>query len=486
MTVGCAALMSFYVELPPVPLPGPRALPVLGARGNLVRFLGDPVTAMLRLNERYGEVVPLARDNPGWVLAFGPEHNRRVLSDPARFHNFADNPMKVPPGCAAAKFTVNLINQNGELHRRARRTMMPAFSKARLAGYAEMMAATVEPLLARREIGEVVDARALATDLSLAVALRCLFNVDLSSGADELGALVLDYLERVFSPANVLLPLKVPGTPYARFMETCERLGGRVEGLIAERRQHGTGDDILSALIEAYAAEGDQRPQQEIDDELLGQTAMLLVAGHETTANTLAWTLFLLTQHPDIAAALIDEVTAADLGDPLALDTVMGLPLLGRVLAESMRLLPAVPLLFFRRSTEPFVLGSHELPVGATVVLSPLVTHRCPELYPEPRRFNPDRWLEFKPSAYEYLPFGAGPRMCLGAGFGTQILRLLMVMILRRFGVALSEGARVSYKTGGVTMGPKRGIALRLTEPGQAPAPVRARGNIHELVELPG
>lgn len=480
--------MSFYINLPAVALPGPRPLPLLGARGNLLRFLGDPVATMLRLHERYGDIVPLTRDDPGWILAFGAEHNRTILTDKVGFHNFADHPLKLPPTSAAAKFSLSLVNQNGETHSRSRRMMMPAFSKAKLADYARLITDTGARALQPLRAGQVVDAHTLSINLSLNVTLRCLFNVDIAQGTDSLGATVLDYLNRVFSPANMLLPFDLPGTPYARFMTSSERLGDRVEQLIRERREqlhtHDPGEDILSTLIQAYAHDSEHRSTRAVDDELLGQTAMLLVAGHDTTAHTLAWTLFLLTQHPELQAALGREIDEAGLADQPNIDAVMALPLLDRVVKESMRLLPAVPFLFFRRSTEAFALGDYELPVGATVIVSPLVTHRCPKLYPDPRRFNPNRWLERRPGPYEYLPYGAGPRMCIGASLGAQILRLLVTMVLQRFRVAMVEGSRVAYKTGGVMMGPKPGVDLRLVPRDELVPRVAVRGNIHELVEL--
>src|SRR5690606_38380907 len=196
--------------------------------------------------------------------------------------------------------------------------------------------------------------------------------------------------------------------------------------------------------------------------------------------------LFLLSQHPDVQVALTEEIDAAGLGERPELDAIMGLPLLGRVLAESMRLLPTVPLLFFRRSTEPFSLGDHQLPVGATVILSPLITHRDPDCFPHPRRFDPDRWRELSPTPYQYLPFGAGPRMCVGATFGGLALRLMLCLVLRRWVVSVTDDARVSYKTAGVTMGPKRGLRLRLLARDRLPSRVEVRGNIHQLVELRG
>jgi cytochrome P450 len=464
---------------------------VLGARGNLIRFLSSPVEAMLRLHEQYGDVALLTRDDPGWVLAFGSALNRQILTDTSRFHNFADHPVKLPLGSAAAKFSLSLVNQNGSAHQHARRLMMPVFSKQRLDAYAKLTAQTAARVLERRAVGDQVDARELAVELSLAVALRCLFDVDISGGgsSEDLGELVLDYLSRVFSPANMLMPVNFPGTPYRRFLATSERLGARVTQMISERRQRSAGEDMLSALITAYAAERERRAPGAVDDELLGQIAMLLIAGHDTAAHTLAWTLFLLTQHPQIQTALIDEIDQNDEIDAQDHRAITTLPLLDRVIKESMRLLPAVPLLFFRRSTDAFTLGAHEFPAGATVVVSPIVTHRCPTLYPEPRRFKPDRWLALAPGPYEYMPYGAGPRACIGMTFGAEILRLMVATLLRRFRVSLAEDARVSYKTTGVLMGPAPGMTMRLLARDQAPGrqpgrAARVRGNIHDLVAL--
>ncbi|PRP96386.1 cytochrome P450 [Enhygromyxa salina] len=478
--------MQLFVELPPVVLPGPRPMPLVGARGNLIRFLAKPVQAMLRLQRQYGDVAPLTRDDPGWLLAIGSAHNREVLTNGDRFHNLADHPVKLPAGSAAAKFSLSLVNQNGLAHQHGRRLIQPLFAKHRLATYARMTADTTARTLDRLAVGQQLDAHSLCVELSLSVALRCLFDVDATAAggpSDDLGELVLDYLSRVFSPANMLLPVNVPGTPFRRFLTTSERLGDRVEQMIRERRERSAGDDMLSALITAYASEPDQRSSEAVDDELLGQVAMLLIAGHDTSAHTLAWTLFLLTQHPEIQAALIDEVDGVDVHDHAA---VMALPLLDRVIKESMRLLSAVALLFFRRSTDSFTLGGHELPAGATVILSPLISHRDESVFPEPRRFVPDRWLSCSPGPYEYMPYGAGPRLCVGMSLGAQIQRVILVMLLRRFRVSLAAGARVSYTTRGVLMGPLPGMTVDLLarDRGGAPAGKRVRGNIHELVDL--
>ena len=199
----------------------------------------------------------------------------------------------------------------------------------------------------------------------------------------------------------------------------------------------------------------------------------MYVAGHETTAYTLAWTLFLLSQHQELFEPLGEEADAEQR------------PLLDRVLRESQRLLPATPYMFIRVATGPVTVGGHELPEKSGFILSPLVTHRQPEVYPDPLRFDPERWTRVDPSPYEYLPFGAGPRMCIGMGFAAQALRIVLPRILSRFRLELVDGSRVSRKVQGITMGPRHGLPMRLLPRTAAvKRAARIRGDIHELVDL--
>jgi cytochrome P450 len=211
----------------------------------------------------------------------------------------------------------------------------------------------------------------------------------------------------------------------------------------------------------------------------------MFIAGHETTAFTLAWTLLLLAQHPRVLDALGAEVTGV-LGDraPETADAAR-MPLLDRVLKESQRLFPATPFVFIRRATAGFELGGHALPEGASIILSPLVTHRLPDVFPEPLRFLPERWERPAPSSFQYLPFGAGPRLCIGAGFANQALRLVLPMLLQRFRFELDPRADVSTKVRGITMGPARGVAMTALARDAKVTPVRRlRGNLDRLVSF--
>jgi cytochrome P450 len=171
-------------------------------------------------------------------------------------------------------------------------------------------------------------------------------------------------------------------------------------------------------------------------------------------------------------------------GAPPTVDRLKDLPRLDRVVKESMRLLPATAFLFFRRATEAFTLDGHAFPAGPIFILSALCTHRLPALYAEPRRFLPDRWESLSPSTYEYMPFGAGPRTCIGATFANQAIRLMLATMLQRFRFAMVPGAKVSRKVQGITLGPKYGLPVRLLDRGDRGQAVKVRGDIHDLVEL--
>jgi cytochrome P450 len=195
--------------------------------------------------------------------------------------------------------------------------------------------------------------------------------------------------------------------------------------------------------------------------------------------------LFLLDQHP----AVLDDVRAeidAVLGDrdPTPSD-LPRLALLNRVIKESMRVLPTAPVLFLRRVAEDTTLGGKPIPKNANVVVSPLTIHHDAKLYPDPRRFDPDRWQTLDPPVYTYMPFGAGPRTCTGMLFASQSLRLALPMILRRFRVPTIDGTRVDRLVRGNILHPKRGLRMRVERAaGRSAPPARVSGDIRELVTL--
>lgn len=463
-----------------IPIPGPRAIPFLGLPIRLYKFLDDPLGAILALRE-HGQVASLVADNPAIVVALGPERVREVLSNPDIFRH-DETLFRGPKGSYLDKLRLTIVSVNGDVHKRHRRLMMPAFQRSALEAYAEDVTTVTEHMLSRWPSEGEVRADSLVRELALCIAVKCFYGMDVTQGATGLGHLAAEMVEILTDPFTILTPFDLPGFPYHQAVVKAEALLKKLESLVEEKRRQGPGGrDALSLLVHSVSEDGSRLS----DDELLAEASTLFIAGHETIAMTIAWTLFLLERHPPILSRLLDEIEATvDLTPPKPSDFAR-MPFTERVIRESMRILPSVPTLFMRACAQEVQVGDIRLPPFANVVVSPLVAHHDPNVWPEPRRFNPDRWIELTPASYTYLPYGGGPRTCLGAMFASQALKIVLPMILRRFRFHVMEGADISRLTRANILLFKYGLPMRF-EPYhrnlRTPAPIR--GDIHQLVEL--
>lgn len=466
----------------PVPIRGPRPLPFIGVHLNALRMLGDPIGRMDALHREYGEIAAIADGSPALVCAFGAERNREVLSNPAVFEHDDQVLFETQPGSPLQRLTTGLVFQTGETHKRHRRLMMPAFHKTAIDGHAPDIVSVTAAALRTWPVGQTVDVAALTRVLVQHIAVRCLFGLDWTKEDSELGRVAAEATDLMTSPLGVLLPFDIPGTPHARLLRQTERLEVLLRALLdAKRRQPAGANDAFARMV--HAGEGDESRLK--DDELLGEAITLFVAGHDTQARTLAWTLFLLGQHPKVLGDVLDEIDAVLRGGPPALEHVPRLVLCDRVLKESMRVLAPVPVMFTRVCQSEARLGPVTLPRGASVLLSPFVTHRDPDRYPEPARFRPERWERLSPSLHEYLPFGAGARMCIGAGFATLAMRLVLPMILQRYRLTLAHGARIDRLVRGNILHPKYGMPMLIAPQDRHFARREGvRGDIPELLDL--
>lgn len=463
---------------PTIDIAGPTPAPFVGHLPAFFRFMDDPVGGVRRLRP-YGDVVGVVRGSPALVCAFGPDRNREVLGNPTAFPH-GEELVPTQPGTPLGRLSQLMVTINGDLHRRHRKLVLPAFSRVALDGYAVDVLRVTQGVVARWPRDTVVDLEALTRDLALCVAVQCLFGLDVLAGATGLGELANRFIDTFASPLTIALPYDLPGLSY----RTASRLGaeliGTMEALIARRRAEPGGTDALSLLVRARDDEGETLS----DDELIAETATLYIAGHETTARTLLWTLFLLERHPTVLADVLDELDAV--GHPVGLADLPALPLLDRVVKESMRVLTPVPITFMRVPGAETELGGVRLPKDANVVVSPFATHHDPALFPDPERFLPARWETIKPGHFEYLPFGAGPRICVGASFAQMSIRLMLPTILQAVRPTLVAGQEVSRKTRANILGSRHGVKVRLLPPGRDGGPAPIGGDIRELVTLDG
>ncbi|MDQ2868310.1 MAG: cytochrome P450 [Verrucomicrobiota bacterium] len=457
--------------------------PISGAAAaqEYLRLLWDPVGRMRELQRRHGNIIalgPVAFGAPGktHVLAIGPDYNRLALSDPANFRP-TGLLLRGPKNSAQRRVRYGLTRMTGAEHKQQRAMVAPPFHRGAVMGYHEIMVRVVGATIAQWQPGTRVDIYQEIRKLTLRIASSILFSND-SDEAYPIGRMLEHWMVQSFAPSVLAFPLDLPGTAYHGMLRNAEEIERHILAMIARRRAAPDARaDVLSLLMETRDADGVGMT----DAELVGQIAILFVASFETTTSALTWTLFLLAQHPEIANALLDEIQSALSDAPPSADALMHLELLGHVVKESMRILPPVPYTV-RATQDEFFFGPYYVLHGARIVLSHYLTHHLPDLYPEPEKFRPARWQTINPNQYEYMPFSAGPRVCIGAAFATQVLKISIAMILQRFRFTVVPGTRID-RVVRITMNPRGGLPMQLEKQDRKFSRSSVIGQIREMVQ---
>jgi cytochrome P450 len=328
-------------------------------------------------------------------------------------------------------------------HRRQRRLVQPAFHSSRLAGYATLMAETAAQGIAAWRDGNVIDVLSEMYAVTTRVVVRSLFGAEFSVAAaaearHDMNVVVSRLYKRMLTPA----PLRrlVGSSGLERAMA---RLRVTTARIIDEYRRNGIDHgDVLSMLLAVRDDRGDELADPEISDQVL----TFFLAGSETTAASLAWALQLIATRPDIEQRLHAEVDAVLGGRLASLDDLPRLELTRRVITETLRLYPPV-WLFSRTTTIDTALGGYPVPAGTTVIYSPYFIHRMADLYPSPDRFEPDRWRDARmeqASRGAYVPFGGGPRKCIGDTFSMTIGAVVLASVVARWRLSPVAGAQAS------------------------------------------
>jgi cytochrome P450 len=455
-------------------------------------FCQDLLHGILELHAKHGPIAAVQDGQLRAVVIFSPELNQQVLSDTTRYHArfFA---VRGPKNSAQRRLTCGLLSMNGEQHRRNRRVVKEPFGRAAIATYGETITRVTDEMLAKWQIGDVRDLAEEMRRYMLQVTSTILFGLDEPEVAYRLGDMIADWVSLNDAVgAGALVPNEVFSNRYEELLAFAERLEGAMLELIRFRRESGQyGRDVLSILVRSHDEEGGLS-----DEELVGQASVLFAAAHMTTAHALTWTQFLLAEHPSVMRKLWAELQsdgsvtgASDLDSGAAGEnaedngTAESKTLLERVIKESMRILPASAY-SQRVNNEAVDLGPLHLPRGTGIIFTPLVTHRLPEIYPEPKRFLPDRWLELRPSPYAYHPFGAGARLCIGGPLALGVIRIALRRILSRFRLQVVPGAEISAHVESTMLMPTNGVIVRICPADGAFESSPIEGNIHELVDL--
>ncbi len=448
-------------------IPGPPGLPLVGSLFDLTR---RPLRTYLDARRDYGDVVRFVAGPPGlrteFYAVFSPEGAHQVLgSEAANFrkdNSFYDE-LRSSLGNGL------LTSQDGD-YQRQRRLIQPLFTRRRVDGYAASVGLECTALAERWRAapGGVVDVAEEMSRFALRTVARILFGADVEAAVEVvhrsfpvLGELVL---ERGFAPVRV--PRAWPTPANRRGADAQRDLYAVCDRIIAERAARRVAgpdpagpDDLLELLTRARGEDGERLDPAELRDQVL----IFLLAGHETTATSLAFALFLLAKHPEQRRRAREEVDAVLAGrEPTAAD-LEALPYLTRVLKEAMRLYPAASQMG-RRSVAESVIDGYVVPAGAQVILAPWVTHRHPDHWEQPDRFDPDRFLperEKERHRYAWYPFGGGPRACIGQHFSMLESVLALGALLRDFDFeAVDRGVRLGQAITLRVLSPMR---IRLT-----------------------
>jgi cytochrome P450 len=447
--------MSALAATPEPPGPG-RGIP----GRTLLAFRGDPLAFLTRVHRRHGDVA-LFRIGPRRMYLLGhPDHVQDVLV--TRHRNFIKS---LALQRSRALLGEGLLTSEGELHLRQRRMAQPAFLRRRVDAYGAAMAGFAERADAGWTDGGTLDAAREMNRLTLAIAGRTLFGAEVRHEADEIGRALDDALglfSRLSNPFAFLLDrLPVPGT--LRMRRARERLDATIYRMIAEARARGgpaERGDLLSLLLSARDDEGDGGAMT--DEQLRDEALTLFLAGHETTANALAWTWHLLGHSPEAESRLHAELADVLGGRTPAPDDVPRLPYARAVLAESMRLFPPAWAIG-REPLEDFEIGGYTVRAGTVVLMSPWVTHRDPRFFPDPDRFLPGRWtpeMEAGLHRYAYFPFGGGPRKCIGEHFAWLEATLVLATLAQRWRLRPLPGHAAGTEPR-ITLRPRGGLPMR-------------------------
>ncbi|MBW4503657.1 MAG: cytochrome P450 [Scytonema hyalinum WJT4-NPBG1] len=403
--------------------------------------------------------IPPNQLNSPVVFVSNPQALQQILSsDTKEFETPSD--WNTPFEPMLGKHSV--ITLTGEAHRRQRQLLLPPFHGDRMRTYGQVIGDIAEQIISQWQVDKPFDVRSAMQGITLRAIMQAVFGLYDGSRAQELEKVLVAMLENRSALQVVILYFPAlqqdlgPLTSWGTFLRHREQVNQLLYAQIQEHREHPdpSRTDILSLLITATDEAGESMTDVELRDELM----TLLVAGHETTATALAWALYWIHKLPEVRQKLLEELdTLGDNPDPSA---IFKLPYLNAVCCETLRIYPVGMLTFPRVVRTPVSLSGFELEPGTVLLGSIYLTHQREDLYPEPKQFKPERFLERQFSPYEFLPFGGGARRCIGMAFAQFEMKVVLAKILSQLELELIDNGDVRPKRRGLVTGPDRSIQL--------------------------
>ncbi|HEY7417379.1 MAG TPA: cytochrome P450, partial [Ktedonobacteraceae bacterium] len=390
----------------------------------------DPLNGPVQWARKHGDVIHIKIRRVHIFLLFHPDDIRELLVVKHEDFYKGDGVMKLDRMLGRG-----LVTSEGELHRRQRRLVQPAFHRQRIAGYAVAMAEAARQQALSWQDGTTVDMTAEMMQVTLAIVGKTLFNTDVENEADAVRDGLMTSMEAFralgLSPIGDLIE-RLPLPINARLRQAREKLDKIIYHIIDEHRRAGIDQgDLLSMLLAAQDEDGSSMSDQQLRDEVM----TLFLAGHETTSHALAWTWYALSQNPEVLAKLQKELDTVLAGRTPTMDDISQLPYTQQVLTESMRHYPPIWAID-RRAIRDTTIGDVRIPKGARVVMNQYAVHHDSRFYPDPERFDPERWTPEAQASrpkFSYFPFGGGPRLCIGEQFAWTEETILLATLAQQW-----------------------------------------------------
>ncbi|MFZ0676280.1 cytochrome P450 [Candidatus Binatus sp.] len=452
--------------------PGPNFLATFGFVRNPFRFLDECA-------RRYGDwfTVRVPGVSP-FVFTSAPDAVREVfLGDPDAMHaGEANRPLGAFMGERSSLFL------DGAEHLRQRRLLLPAFHGEQVASHADAMRDAADNVIATWPTGQQFPIHPQMRAITFETIIRTVFGFEDDSTGAELRASLKALFELFSSRLGTLFSLPAmridagPWSPWGRAARLTHRIDAILFAEFARRRKQGVEGrtDVLSMLLAARYETEQPLPDNVIRDEMY----TLMLAGHETTAATMAWVINRMVSQPDVTHRARAEVVSVLDGKQLDSSHVGKFKYLEAVINETMRLDPVIPN-FGRTLTRPLKIAGHDLAAGVTIAPCIYLVHRRPELWPNPEQFNPDRFLEVRQSPYTFFPFGGGARRCLGAAFATYQMKIVIAEILSRVDLKPAPGYKASATRRGIAFAPSEGMPVIASAQSEEPLEER-QGKIRD------
>jgi cytochrome P450 len=439
-----------------------------------LRSLREPLTFLQEMAERYGDIVHIHTGPVHNYLINHPNLIREVLVTKGKSFRKWERQKRVFRKIDGE----GLINSEGDFWLKQRRLIQKAFHQRRFSRYADTMVERTRrrldrwitsdpsPLEGERGRGEeAINLDQEMSQLALEITGDTLFGVDLRDQASWLGETAEILRETFIREFLALVPLPdwLPLPSKRRMRRAIRTLDAFITGIIRDRRASGEDKgDLLSMLLLAVDDQGDGTGMT--DQQARDEAVTLFNAGHDSTSAALAWTGYFIARYPNVQERLRDEVVAV-LGErPATLEDLPRLTFTSSVVKESLRIVPPTPVLINREANTAVEIGGYRLPPGSLAILSPYITQRDPRWFPEPERFDPDRFGPGRVEAipdYAYFPFGAGPHVCVGNAFAMMEITLVVATLVQRFQIELAPGQENLAPELKVSLRPRGGVWIK-------------------------